>query len=202
MGIIQKPSLHSYWETNSMMSTPYFGQCMGRDRFHFILRHLRFSDPYSVEKAVKSTRLQNFCWGGIPHLFHICIRSTGLIGWIIAFVQGDTPLQNVYSNQTVTIRNKDFLSMWSSRLYTLCSHVYYGAATDLEVEEPGTDRLSKSELIVVFLLSKVDLLDKGYIINVDNWYNSLRLAEYLLTRDTRIRGTIHMQQPRNSSGIG
>ena len=68
MSIIQKPSINSYWETNSMMITPHFGQCMGRDRYSFILRYLRFSDPYEVDKSVKSTRLQDF----FSEMFRLC----------------------------------------------------------------------------------------------------------------------------------
>lgn len=43
-------------------------------------------------------------------------------------------------------------------------------------------------------LSKVSLLDRGYIIHIDNWYNSVRLCEYLITRNTGVRGTVRMNR--------
>ena len=45
-----------------------------------------------------------------------------------------------------------------------------------------------SEKIVIWLLEK--LLDKGYSLYIDNFYTSVPLAKYLLTRDTRVTGTI------------
>ena len=43
---------------------------------------------------------------------------------------------------------------------------------------------------MVHLLSKGNLLDKGYNLNMDNYYCSVRLNEYLSTRNTGMRGTI------------
>ena len=40
MGIVQKPSLHSYWEHNKVTQTPGFGAIMKRDHFKSILRFL------------------------------------------------------------------------------------------------------------------------------------------------------------------
>lgn len=60
MGVIQKPTIHSYWSTEPMMCTKYFSQCMSRDRYESILKYLRFSDPYEVDPKVKNTRIRMF----------------------------------------------------------------------------------------------------------------------------------------------
>lgn len=44
MGVVQKPTLHSYWEKNKVTETPGFGKIMSRDRFMNILRFLHFVD--------------------------------------------------------------------------------------------------------------------------------------------------------------
>ena len=43
-GIIQKPTLDSYWTTRLLLSTPYVRFIMTRDRFELLLRCLHFSD--------------------------------------------------------------------------------------------------------------------------------------------------------------
>ncbi|KAJ8933120.1 hypothetical protein NQ314_014207 [Rhamnusium bicolor] len=53
---------------------------------------------------------------------------------------------------------------------------------------PGSNDLTMSERIVVFLFER--LLDEGRKVIIDNWYMSLRLAQFLLTRNTYVTGTI------------
>ena len=74
--------------------------------------------------------------------------------------------------------------------YLMAHVIYYGAQTDFTCDENDIDLLKPSERIVVVLLSRAGLLDKGYVVTLDNWYCSVRLAEYLTTRKTGLRGTI------------
>lgn len=53
---------------------------------------------------------------------------------------------------------------------------------------PNSASLSMSEKVVVYLCQ--NLLDEGREIILDNWYVSVRLAEFLLARNTYITGTI------------
>ena len=46
--------------------------------------------------------------------------------------------------------------------------------------------------LVLGLLQKLELLDKGYHIYMDNWYTSAELLEELLYRDTYACGTVRM----------
>ena len=48
MGLVQKPLILAYWETNSVTSTPAFRKIMLRQRFESILRFLHFVDNNSV----------------------------------------------------------------------------------------------------------------------------------------------------------
>jgi len=62
MGIVKKPTIRSYWQTEEMMTTPFFLQpkCLSRDRYIAILRFLRFSDPFAVDPSKKESRLSGF----------------------------------------------------------------------------------------------------------------------------------------------
>lgn len=44
MRIINKPNILSYWSTDPILSTPFFGATMSRTRFLQILRYLHFVD--------------------------------------------------------------------------------------------------------------------------------------------------------------
>ena len=74
--------------------------------------------------------------------------------------------------------------------------VYYGAGTDYSIpddvnqrpEDPRASELSKSEVIVVHLMQ--GLLNQQRHVILDNWYSSLRLANYLLYKGTTMTGII------------
>ena len=47
-GVVRKPVLRMYWETDEMTSTPYFNTIMSRDRFDRISRYLHFSNNEDI----------------------------------------------------------------------------------------------------------------------------------------------------------
>lgn len=47
MGIVQKPSLHSYWEKDQVTVTPSFGNIMSHNRFMNKLHFIHFADNES-----------------------------------------------------------------------------------------------------------------------------------------------------------
>ena len=51
MGIIHKPRINMYWSKDSLLSTPVFGQLMGRDRFLLLLRFLHFANNRDYNAA-------------------------------------------------------------------------------------------------------------------------------------------------------
>ena len=60
MGIIRKPYIRQYWDTQNFILTPIFSQIMGRDRYSNILRFLRFSDPTQPDARAKTKRLSDY----------------------------------------------------------------------------------------------------------------------------------------------
>ena len=42
MGLVNKPTIHSYWSTDEILQTPFFTNCMSRNRFTQILRYIHF----------------------------------------------------------------------------------------------------------------------------------------------------------------
>ncbi|CAG2195785.1 unnamed protein product [Mytilus edulis] len=69
MGIIQKPSIESYWSTNCLFNTPSFANAMSRNRFQLILKFLHANnneqnparDHPNYDLAGKLTEMVNLC---------------------------------------------------------------------------------------------------------------------------------------------
>ena len=62
MGIVKKPTIRSYWSTDSLLATPCFSHpsSLSRDQYLASLRFLRFSNPYTVEENRPQFRLKDF----------------------------------------------------------------------------------------------------------------------------------------------
>lgn len=85
-----------------------------------------------------------------------------------------------------------FFSLCDLSGYVLDIEFYGGRASTEEWAQgvPNAANLSASERIVVHLLDRANHLDVGHHLVVDNYYNSTRLQEFLLTRDTLCTGVI------------
>ena len=71
--------------------------------------------------------------------------------------------------------------------YSWNFEVYYGKG-NYKNQDPAASNLSVSEDIVVHLMK--DLLDHGCHVVTDNWYTSIRLSDYLQTRNTMLTGVV------------
>jgi hypothetical protein len=65
MGIIQKPTLRSYFTTKRVISTPGFGDIMTRERLEIICKCLHFSDNESISNF-QGRRGQRWWWKPAP----------------------------------------------------------------------------------------------------------------------------------------
>ena len=165
---------------------------MSRARFLCIMKFLRFCPPNEVNKRRPKTRIE-------PFLDLLRERSQSFM----------TPLQNIAIDEALILWKgrlgfRQFIKTKRSRfwikVFALCPsdpgwsgytwnfEVYYGRDSDFTVNDPSASSLSISEKIVVHLMR--DLLDSGRHVVTDNWYTSLRLSDYLLTRETTLTGVV------------
>ena len=128
---------------------------MSRDRYTSILRHIRFSDPYDVDKTKKDTRLiglmkilKETCEKYLPNNV-LCIDESLLL------FKGRIHFKIFIRSKRARFGVKVFLLI-SARGYMLDAIVYYGSRTNFQCNEPGTNALSKSELIGVIFLAGND----------------------------------------------
>lgn len=148
----------------------------------------RRSDPY-VDTDNKNTRVMDF----LSLLEEICSQyvpdqSIALDESRILF-KGRLSIKLFIRTKRARFVLKLFV-LADKNGYMITSLLYVGSTTCLDSNEPNTEHITKNEKVVILLLAKANLLDKGYIVNVDNWFNSYRLVEYLLSRNTGVRGTV------------
>lgn len=198
MGLIHYPTIHDYWSHDFLFRGPniFCAEVMSRNRFCAILKFLRFSDPRAFIPGKPITRLGMF-------FAYVKENCKNLVdpGEIIAvdeclvLYKGRIHFKQFIKTKRSRFGMKMFCACPSSpdlRGYTYNFVMYFGKDTFNVDHIPGSHVLSMSERIVVFLLQ--DLLEQGREIIIDNWYTSLRLAEFLLTKNTYVTGTIRVNR--------
>ncbi|KAJ8729506.1 hypothetical protein PYW08_001087 [Mythimna loreyi] len=189
LGIIRMPSTKSCFTLNPLLQTNIFRKMFSRRRYEILCRALHFNNN-SNRPTDNSDPL--FSFG--PILDHLNSR----------FKEAYVPSQNICIDESLTLWKgnlkfrqyiKTKAAKFGVKTYELCESstgylwsflVYLGKATTYDPTFPST--LLKSTATVLTLIHP--LLDKGYTLFMDNWFNSPLLARFLKTRKTDCVGTV------------
>ena len=186
MALNKKSKITSYWSTNPDYHQPIFGNTLSRNQFLRILSCLHLVD--------NSTRTP-----ASPRLFKL---GTVYQAILARFKAVYAPLRNISIDET--------LSHWRGRVsfrqYILSKRARYGIkAYVLAESETGyvydhhiyTGEEQQNAILVGlsitenFLLSLMrSILDVGYKLYIDNYYNSPSLTQWLLVFKTHVCGTL------------
>lgn len=188
--IVKKPAYRHYWTKNPLLSTPIFPQCMTGKRFEVLKQFLHFSnneefdaDTHPAPKLNKIwpiyenlvTKFQNLC---TPEqkvtIDESLLLYKGRLGWIQYI-----PLKRArFGIKTYLLCESKSGYIWNFIIYT-------GKNTLLDRE---FQHLPVSSQVVMTLMRP--LLNKGYCLTMDNFYNSPQLADLLISKQTDVYGTL------------
>lgn len=198
MGLVRYPSIRDYWNKTFLFSGPniFDSQIMSRNRFFAILKFLRFSKPQAFIPGRPITRLAMFfAWVKENCMNLVDPGGTVAIDECLVLYKGRLHFKQFIKSKRARFGIKMFCLCPSHpdlRGYTYNFAMYFGKDMYHVEDIHGTEHLSLSERIVVYLFKQ--LLDQGREIIIDNWYMSLRLAEFLLTKKTYVTGTIRVNR--------
>ena len=193
MGLNPLPKMHDYWANDWIRTGPpvFCSKVMRRDRFFSIMKFLCFSPPAQIDKFDHRTRIEPFmCM--IRENSQMVMRPGRHVAVDEALVLWKGRLR---FRQYIKSKRARF----GVKLYVLCPSdkdwsgyswnidLYYGKDS-YQIQDESASHLSVSERIVVFMMK--DLLNEGRHIITDNWYTSLRLAEYLDKKNTMLTGVV------------
>ena len=192
MGIVQKPTIESFWDTmHPSIDTPWFRRHFKRNRFQLILKFLHFNDNSSYNEQnpdhvlYKIQPLIDHFQAKFLQYFHPD-KNVSLDESLIAF-KGLTP------NIRQFMRNKHHakfgIKMWCvcdvSTGYTCTFEIYRG-----KTREPPRGALTITHNTAMRLLSQANLLNLGHNVGFDNFFSSPALFQDLYQRGTTATGTV------------
>ena len=191
-GIVQKPSISSYYSRNAPIATPFFGKCIGRDRFHLLLKYLHFTeDDSKTEPTIKFKVVLDFLLEKFRTLYvpeqNISIDESlllwkGRLKW-----KRYIPLKRSrFGIECYILAEAETGYVWGLIVYVGKNTVYSYNIPDMSEEDK--QKLTKPTSIVLSLISP--LLNKGYTLGIDNFYTSPELINILIAHKTDCIGTV------------
>lgn len=188
MGIIKKNRLEDYWTTDPMVSTPFFGRVMSRNRFQAILGSLHFFnalDPATRASTDKMRRIRmvfdylkdRFLSSFYP--YRDLVIDESLLLW-----RGNISFRQYIPSKRHRFGFKLFVMCDCKSGYVQDIVLYTGDQTEL-VDDRST---GLSGAVVKTMIDRY--LHCGHVLYLDNWYTSPLIAKYLHLQETGICGTV------------
>uniref|UniRef100_A0A803K7T6 PiggyBac transposable element-derived protein domain-containing protein n=1 Tax=Xenopus tropicalis TaxID=8364 RepID=A0A803K7T6_XENTR len=188
MGLVERNSIASYWDTATVLSIPLFSAVMPRNRYQILLRFLHFND--NAAAVAPNEPGYDRLYKLRPLINSLCQR----------FIEVYTPSQNIGVIKG-RLRFRQFIpskrSRYGMKFYKLCesstgytSYFMLYEGKDTHLDPPGCPtELTASGKIVWELITP--LLGQGYHLYMDNFYTSIPLFRALHTLDTPACGTVN-----------
>ena len=191
MGLIRKKNIEEYWsKKNPCQATPFFAFVMPFRKFAMIQRCLRVGaldtpargqpgfDPWSkvrpVLDAVNVTFKKHYV---APRYLSIDESMVGMKNRVIF-------LQHMPNKRHSRFGIKKFELCDSMTGYVMHVELYAGK------DFPIRSDMGQAHGVVMDLMRKANVLDKGYHLFTDNFYTKPALAETLLGAGTLLTGTV------------
>ncbi|XP_054259854.1 piggyBac transposable element-derived protein 4-like [Macrosteles quadrilineatus] len=189
MGNVDIPTLKHYWSKDPLYEHPIFGSTMARNRYESILQCLCFYDRDTDPTNHKMHKIDQV----LNHVLENCnkVYSPGKnlsLDEAMVLFRGRLSFRQYIKNKA---------HKYGIKLYELCTSdgyilniiIYQGKGT-LTNEEKG-----HTYQVVMKLME--NYLHKGHAVFLDNFYNSVDLAETLLEHQTNMCGTLQADRSAN-----
>ena len=198
MGLVRKPTIANYWQKNDLSCTPFFGRYMTRMQFEAILSNLHLNDNTQANEDLLY-KLHPMIEMVDHNFLHVYTPDKNL-----SVDEASCPFKGRLSFKMYNLR-KPF--RFHIRLYQVCeaeSGYYIGFkiftgnknSECIKVSKPLDPHCTITAKLVLGLLEKTRLLDKGYHVYMDNYYSSPELVEELYICSTFSAGTCHANRKR------
>lgn len=190
-GVLHKPDVSLYWSKRAIIQTPYFATVMSVNRFTLLMKFLHFVDNATFNPDADNRKLFKLK----PVLDYIGDKFSSVY----------TPERNISIDESLMLWKgrlswKQFIPIKRDRFgiksFELCESCsgYIWKFVVYTGKEADTAKKNVNLSTRVVLTLAEDLLDKGYIIFMDNYYSSPDLATKLVQQNTDAVGTLRLNR--------
>ncbi|XP_066964190.1 piggyBac transposable element-derived protein 4-like [Macrobrachium rosenbergii] len=178
IGIFPAPEKGMYWQTGKIFSMPGFARIMSRNRFDTIYRYFHTANRKAIPRG-NNDRL--FLVRPVINYLKARFRATYTPESNVTLDEGLMPYKGRLSIKTYNPKKP---GKYGIKFYMLCE------AKSRYVIDFLTYGGSTSTLKDIVFTLMGPLFDKGYHVFMDNYYNSIELAEELYSHGVLCSGTL------------
>jgi hypothetical protein len=190
-GIVKKPCLKDYWSNNELLHTPIFQSTMSRNRYEQILRALHFSHADVSETGSRLSKLGNL----LPDLlrnFENCIHVGEYIcvDESLMLYKGRLSFRQYMPLKRARFGVKCFVLVDCDTKFLVKLIVYLGKGTGAEKRLMKDFGLGGSTVLTLL----DGFLENNHKLVIDNYFNSPKLQDYLVSKNTYAIGTVQKRR--------
>ena len=203
MGLVRKPTIAKYWRKNDLGCTPFFGRFLTRLQFEAVLSNLHLNDNTQTNEGplYKVRPMIDMLDRNFLHVY--------TLGKNLSVDEASCPFKGRLSLKMYNPRKPCHFHI---RLYQVCEaesgyclrfEIFTGNRNSecIRMSKPLDPGCTITTKLVLGLLEKTRLLDKGYHLYMDNYYSSPKLMEELYLHSTFSAGTCRSNRKRLPKAI-
>ena len=188
MGIVVKPNLKSYFSKDKTTETPFFRTCFSRDRFLSLLEYLHFVNREDEDEEDRLRKLGPIIDEIVENCKKVFVPNRN--------VSLDESLFKFHGRLAFRVYNPMKRARFGIKVYKLCAsdgraagytynfYVYTG--------QDKNDAVPASQRPVIKLTRPI--LNKGYNLYLDNYFNSPALFRRLHQQRLNVCGTLNLNR--------
>ncbi|KAF0728333.1 piggyBac transposable element-derived protein 4-like, partial [Aphis craccivora] len=192
MGYLKFPTLRTYWSHNGIDYHPIFGKTMSRHRYESILRCLCFYQPNLVDHSDRLHKISNVTNHIINNIRTMYYPNENLsLDESILLWRGRLSFRQYIPSKA---------HKYGIKFYELCTKDGF-ILNILIYKVKGTDEDSRGVTFGIVAKLMEPYLGKGHTVYMDNFFNSVPLAQFLFENQTMVgksevahvqKGNIHV----------
>ena len=190
MGMLNLPHLSDYWSMDPLFKTYTWRKTMSRNRFFLLLHFWHFEIPCANERLSKIAFIMNHLNETMKRIY--CPSENHSLDKSMVLWCGHLIFRQYIKNKKHKYGVKFFKFCNSSGL-VLLSLIYIG------LPYHDIHDLGQTGAIVLKLME--DFLGQVYMVFADNYYNSVKLTNFMSKKQTYKCGTLRSDQKGNPKEV-
>ena len=193
VGIVQKPTLKSYFSKNPLLETAIFPKTMTQDRFQLLNRFIHFANNADLENYDGNKKLfklhpiithLNQAYKSVYNMGENTAVDESLTLW-----KGRLGIKTYLPFKSAKSGIKSSEVCESSAGYLWQFIIYAGSSTDTETDTVSAETVKTTQIVVKLVQP---LFGLGHSLWMDNYYNSPDLCLMLKENKINVAGTLRL----------
>ena len=210
MGLTRKSNMEKYWSQERIVNTPWFGKYMSKNTFQLMMANLHINDNSKQPGSQSPLYDPLYKVRPLIDLTSKKFKEVYSPDSILAFDEGTCPWKGrlsfkVYNpSKPNRFHIKLYQTSESATGFIVAYDIYAGKKNPFSSERSSRTldgTCTKTTKVVMGLLERSGVLDKGHKIYMDNYYTSPELFEELYYRYTFACGTCRKNRKGLPNGV-